>query len=161
VTGVEVLAAAAVAYLVRKLRRVGGRADAEVDRALEAGMDALHDLVSTKLGDDAALAALQEQVTTGGESERTVRRVTDAIAEVAETDEGFAATLQQLIGDLQRRDGSAGGVVASGERSVAIGGDNSGIVSTGDGATNVQQRAEASGSGRVYQAGRDQSINER
>jgi hypothetical protein len=51
-------------------------------------------------------------------------------------------------------------VSASGSRSVAIGGDNSGIVSTGDGATNVGMRAEASGQGRIYQAGRDQTINE-
>ncbi|MEV0618038.1 hypothetical protein AB0I81_32265 [Nonomuraea sp. NPDC050404] len=52
-------------------------------------------------------------------------------------------------------------VSASGSRSVAIGGDNSGTVSTGDGATNVNMRAEASGQGRVYQAGRDQTINEK
>ncbi|MEU1385953.1 MULTISPECIES: hypothetical protein [unclassified Nonomuraea] len=49
----------------------------------------------------------------------------------------------------------------SGERSIAVGGDNSGIVSTGEGARNVQMRAEASGEGRVYQAGGDQTINER
>ncbi|MEV4398782.1 hypothetical protein [Nonomuraea sp. NPDC049607] len=47
------------------------------------------------------------------------------------------------------------------ERSAAIGGDNSGIVSTGEGVRNVQMRAEASGKGRVYQAGGDQTVNER
>ncbi|MFC4016024.1 hypothetical protein ACFOY2_53055 [Nonomuraea purpurea] len=52
-------------------------------------------------------------------------------------------------------------VSASGERSIAIGGDNSGIVSSGDGARTVQMRAQASGQGRVYQAGGDQTINER
>ncbi|MEV3985314.1 hypothetical protein [Nonomuraea sp. NPDC049758] len=52
-------------------------------------------------------------------------------------------------------------VSASGERAVALGGDNSGIISTGDGARNVQMRADASGEGRVYQAGGDQTINER
>ncbi|MGW4790794.1 hypothetical protein ACWEPC_00070 [Nonomuraea sp. NPDC004297] len=51
-------------------------------------------------------------------------------------------------------------VSASGTRSVAVGGDNSGIISTGDGTTNIQMRAEASGGGRVYQAGGDQTINE-
>ncbi|MET9252008.1 hypothetical protein [Nonomuraea sp. NPDC003709] len=50
---------------------------------------------------------------------------------------------------------------ASGQRSIAIGRDNSGIASTGDHVTNVQMRAEASGSGRVYQAGRDQTNNGR
>ncbi|MDX3102307.1 hypothetical protein [Nonomuraea angiospora] len=52
-------------------------------------------------------------------------------------------------------------VSAEGERSVAIGGDNAGIVSTGDDTRNVQMRAQASGQGRVYQAGGDQTINER
>ncbi|MFI6178946.1 hypothetical protein ACIA8R_25660 [Nonomuraea sp. NPDC051191] len=52
-------------------------------------------------------------------------------------------------------------VSASGERAVALDGGNSGIISTGGGARNVQMRAEASGQGRVYQAGGDQTINER
>ncbi|GAA1635505.1 hypothetical protein GCM10009733_035780 [Nonomuraea maheshkhaliensis] len=59
------------------------------------------------------------------------------------------------------QDVSAPGVSASGPRSVAIGGDNSGIISTGDGTTNMRMRAEASGQGRVYQAGGDQTINEK
>ncbi|MEU5869790.1 hypothetical protein ABZ815_52120 [Nonomuraea sp. NPDC047529] len=52
-------------------------------------------------------------------------------------------------------------VSSSGEGAVALGGDNSGLISAGDGARNVQMRAEASGQGRVYQAGGDQIINER
>ncbi|WP_149263510.1 hypothetical protein [Actinomadura sp. K4S16] len=49
-----------------------------------------------------------------------------------------------------------------GERSVRIGDDgtNTGIVSTGGGAANTQIRGEASGHGRVYQAGRDQYIKD-
>lgn len=49
---------------------------------------------------------------------------------------------------------------ASGARSVAAG-EISGIASTGDHATNVQLKAEASGSARVYQSARDQTVNER
>jgi hypothetical protein len=140
VTGVEVLAGVAVGYLVRKLRRVGGRVDAEVDRAVDAGLDGLHELVSEALGDDPALAVLEEQATQGGESERTVRRVTDAIADAAENDSGFAGRLQQVIEDLQRREGAGGGVTASGTGAIAVGGDQSGIASTGSGAVNIQQR---------------------
>jgi hypothetical protein len=48
---------------------------------------------------------------------------------------------------------------AEGERSIAIGGGNSGIVSTGDGVRNVQMQAQASDQGRVYQAAGDQTID--
>ena len=50
-------------------------------------------------------------------------------------------------------------VSTSGEHSIAVG-DDTGIASSGDGARNVQMRAQASGQGRVYQAGGDQTINE-
>ena len=48
----------------------------------------------------------------------------------------------------------------TGDRAVQVGQDNTGIISTGDRATNIQQAAKASGDGRVYQAGRDQDIND-
>ena len=73
---------------------------------------------------------------------------------------GLMAALYGLVKD--RRDTSTGkrGVPVSGERP-AEAGENSGIAAMGDGARNVQLTAEASGKGRVYQAGRDQTINER
>jgi hypothetical protein len=49
---------------------------------------------------------------------------------------------------------------ATGDRAVQVGRDNTGIISTGDRPTSIQQTAEASGDGRVYQAGRDQHIND-
>ncbi|MFD0478275.1 hypothetical protein ACFQ0B_66430 [Nonomuraea thailandensis] len=52
-------------------------------------------------------------------------------------------------------------VSASGDRAVALGGGNSGIISTGEGARHVRMEGTASGQGRVYQAGGDQTINER
>lgn len=48
-----------------------------------------------------------------------------------------------------------------GESSITVDGDNNGIVSDGEGASNTQMNATASEQGRVYQAGRDQTINER
>ncbi|GAA0349124.1 hypothetical protein NE235_11540 [Actinoallomurus spadix] len=50
-------------------------------------------------------------------------------------------------------------VTPSGQQSISVDGGNSGISSTGDGATNIQMRAEASGHGSVYQAGGDQNIS--
>ncbi|WP_062437208.1 hypothetical protein [Herbidospora daliensis] len=57
--------------------------------------------------------------------------------------------------------GTAGNITIGERRSATVHGDNSGIVFTGDNARNVQMRAEATGSGRVYQAGRDQIIHEK
>ncbi|WP_141576611.1 hypothetical protein [Actinomadura sp. WMMA1423] len=149
-TGNELVAKAAVGYL----RRVAGRADAEVDRALDAGMDAVHDLVTGKLGADPAFAALAEQSPGRQVGDQAVRRVTDAV----ETDPAFGERLRLLVGDLQHHEG---GSTASGECLVAIGGNNSATVSTGDGTTSVSQHATALGPGRVYQAGQDQTISGR
>ncbi|MDC2960414.1 hypothetical protein PO587_38925 [Streptomyces gilvifuscus] len=158
-TGVELLAGAAVGYLVRKLRRVGGRADAEVDRALDAGMDGVHDLLSTKLGQDRAVEALQAQAESPGSelSERTVRRVVDVVADEIEADPEFARQLRLLVEELQRCErGIDGQVNTSQERSAAIGVDTTGIVSSGDRTVNTQQ--QSTGYGQVYQAGGSQRI---
>ena len=69
------------AWAVRKAKRVAGRADAEVDRTLDAGIDRLHDLVSRQLGEDPALKKLAEEAEAGQDkpSDRTRRRVQDAL----------------------------------------------------------------------------------
>jgi hypothetical protein len=69
---------------------------------------------------------------------------------------GLAVAVYALSGN--RRDTGTGDRP---QRPGSAGGDDAGIVSAGDGATNVHLRAEASGEGRVYQAGRDQTITER
>lgn len=102
-TGVELLAGAAVGYLVRKLRRVGGKADAEVDRVMDEGMDALHELISARLGPDGALERLRAEAQAGEETGLTVRRSEDSIAQAALDDADFAARLQQLVKSLDER----------------------------------------------------------
>ncbi|WP_379522570.1 hypothetical protein [Nonomuraea insulae] len=97
--------------------------------------------------------------TTGAELERARTKQEAAwrlrLSDLLEDDPAAEAELRVLVATF----GTSAS--ASGERSFSIGGDNSGIASSGDNATNVQMRAEASGQGRVYQAGRDQTINER
>ncbi|YCK38330.1 hypothetical protein ACNF49_31030 [Actinomadura sp. ATCC 39365] len=66
--------------------------------------------------------------------------------------------LDQRAGVVGRFAGMALGAAAL---VVAGRGDRSGVVSTGDGARNVRMRARASGQGRVYQAGGDQTSDER
>jgi hypothetical protein len=117
--GLEVLAGYAVAYLVRKARGLGHRADVEVDRALEAGMDRLHELVSGKLGADPALVKLEREARDGAESPRTLQRVQLALEEAAESDAGFAELLEKAVAQLRAKDPS----VAAGDHGVAAGGD--------------------------------------
>src|SRR5262249_14037486 len=75
---------------------------------------------------------------------------------------GLAVSIYGMVADRRAADGGrpGGRATASGERSIAIGGDNTGIASTGDGAINVRQQAKASGNSRIYQAGRDMTIND-
>ena len=131
-TGLELIAAAAVGYLVRKARRVGVRADAEVDRALDAGMDALHQAVSTALGEDSSLILLNDQLAAGTETERTQQRVRLAIEQAAADDSGFAGQLYELVTRLQAlEEGTAGNVQtgygASAGRDVRVHAESGGV----------------------------------
>ncbi|WP_406436624.1 hypothetical protein OHB14_61865 [Streptomyces sp. NBC_01613] len=117
--GAELMAGYVFAWAVRKARRVAGRADAEVDQALDAGMDRLHEVVSARLGQD---PALQRAVEEAGEerpalTERTRRRLSDALEDVAERDRDFAQALQDALARIQT---VAGGSAADGG---AVGGN--------------------------------------
>ncbi|MFE5919221.1 hypothetical protein [Streptomyces sp. NPDC056468] len=83
---------------------MGTPPDAEVDRVLNESMDALHELVSGVVGDDPAVTRLLEQAVDGEVTERTTRRATDAIADVAEENPGFAAELAASVDRLQRHE---------------------------------------------------------
>jgi hypothetical protein len=122
VTGLEIAVGFLVGWAVRKLRRVGQGVDAEVDRALDAGLDRLHDLVSGKLGADPALAKLTAEVEqTGESSSRTQQRVQLALEDAVEDDHAFASELAVLVEHLQDVERQVGGVVA-GRQGVAISG---------------------------------------
>lgn len=135
-TGIEVLAGMAAAYVVRKFRRVGRGVDQEVDHVLDAGLDSLHRAVADALSGDRALALLEEEAVQGRESERTVRRVADAIAEAADSDAEFAERLAALIARIKEADDRDGS-----ER--------------GGSSNTVFQKARASGRATIHQVGRD------
>jgi hypothetical protein len=152
VTGVEIAVGYLIAWLVRKAKRVGGRADAEVDRGLDAGMDRLHELVSAKLGADPALERAQEEAeaSLGEPSERTRRRLVDALDEAAERDTDFAQALARAVAavqaagpvDIARYTGTA---KASGGGSASTGVVRPG--GSGDGSATAEHTGDATADG--------------
>ncbi len=118
VTGAEIAAGYVIAWLAGKARRVADRADAEVDRGLDVGLERLHDLVGAKLGQDPALLRAEEEAAAGqGEpSPYTRRRLADSLRDAAEHDAAFAAALENLVRALQA-------AAALGNRAVAASGD--------------------------------------
>jgi hypothetical protein len=145
-----------VAWAVRKARRVGQRLDATSDAALDAGVDRLDALVRSKLAGHPALRDLDEEAAAapvdppsttgievsgaapeGGVSELTREQLELSLRAALAKDEDFAAELAEAVAAVQGAEPAGG----------APGG--------------TSMTARASGRGRVYQAGRDQHINER
>jgi len=124
-TGIELAVGYVAAWVWRKARRIAGRADAEVDQALDAGMDRLHQLVSTKLAGDRALAQLETEAASNLDTEsvtpRTRQRVQLALEDAAEADNDFATRLNDLIAQFRKAEGPRG--VVAGQHGLAVGGD--------------------------------------
>lgn len=141
--GLEVAVGYAAAWVWRKARRVAGGLDSDVDLALDAALERVHALVAAKLAGDPGFKQLEEQAGREAQAptvaERTRQRVGLALEDAAEADEQFAQQLTVLIEAVRQTEYATGGTVppiavtASGERSVAIGRDNSGTITTGDG----------------------------
>lgn len=105
-SGVEIVVGYVFAWAVRKARRVAERADAEADRALDAGMDRVHALVSRKLDQDPVLERVREEAEAGqGEpSGRTRQRLVLALEDAIERDKEFAEALEKALEHLARTD---------------------------------------------------------
>jgi hypothetical protein len=124
VTGIEVAVGLLVAWLARKAKRVGQRADTEVDTVLDAGMDRLHDLVTSRLGSDTAMVKLHAEAQTGQVSDRARDRVTAALEDTTEADPQFARQLQDLVEQVQALAAQAGGdTVVAGAGGAVMTGD--------------------------------------
>lgn len=125
-TGMEIAVGYVFAWLVRKARRVAGRADEEIDRTLDEAMDRLHGLVSEKLGEDPALHRLADEAEAGQEQpgDRTRQRVQLALEDAAEQDPGFREALDRAVEQVQFLDRAAPvGGVSAGDGGVATGGN--------------------------------------
>lgn len=104
-TGIEPLVGVVFGYLMpwvaRKARRAGDRADGHIDKAIDATVDRLANLVLGKLGKDSSVIQLQQDAADGIESPRTRTRVELALEESMEQDEVFATALHELVEQLQ------------------------------------------------------------
>lgn len=129
--GAELGAGYLFGWLVRKARRVGERADGQVDAALDATVDRLgqklYDVVAGELPGDSSLERLAAEAQPGLEvpTERTAKRVALVLEDVAEEDPAFAGTVSALISELEaaRQAGASvsvldGGLAAGGNVNV-------------------------------------------
>jgi len=107
-TGIELAVGYLFAWAVRRARPVAERATEEVDQALAAGMDRLHDVVAARLGPDPALQRVAEEAGSGLEepTERTRRRLTDSLEDAAERDPEFAAALAEAVAGVRAAEGT-------------------------------------------------------
>ncbi|MEV7215371.1 hypothetical protein AB0O31_20030 [Kitasatospora cineracea] len=105
---VETAVACAVAWALRKARRVGQGADAEVDYVLDAAMDRVHQVVVERLGSDGDVARLEQEAefACGQSPEQAERMLTggftrhnieNALTEAVDTDSDFAAQLETAV----------------------------------------------------------------
>jgi len=128
VVGAEIAVGYMFAWLVRKARRAGERADGQVDMALDASVDRLgeklHELVSGRLHGDAALERLAAEAQQKPEtpSQRAVQRVALALEDAADDDPEFGVAVEELVRQLQAAEQKDRSVSAS-DGSVAVGGD--------------------------------------
>lgn len=124
-SGFEVAVGFLGAWAVQKVRRVAGRADAEVDRALDVAMDDLHELVSKRLREEPALRELTAEAEEAGTetavlSDPVRQRMLRALQDAAAQDPGFAAELKRAVQCVQAaHDRVGGGATEESPRGVA------------------------------------------
>ena len=108
-TGLEFAVGLLAAWVIKKARHVGKQVDAEVDHALDLGLDRLHRLVADKLGNDTALIKLHEEAArTGQVSDGTRYRVQAAIEDISVANPQFDMELKALIDQLIALKGGIG-----------------------------------------------------
>jgi hypothetical protein len=120
VIGAEIVVGYVFAWVARKARRVGARADEQVDATLDAGVDQagekLHELVVGKLKGDPALERLVAEAEQGASTPlpRTAQRVALALEDAGEQDPKFAAAVDALAEQLRATQSGAGAASAPG-----------------------------------------------
>ncbi|MEU3117156.1 chromosome partitioning protein [Micromonospora chalcea] len=120
--GAEIVVGYLIAWAVRKVKLIGGRLDNEVDNALSAGLDRLHDVVEDKLGGHPALAELEQEAASGEVTDLTRQQVELAIRAAEKKDAEFARLLAEAGAELEAQPGAAAAAFAVGPGAAAAGG---------------------------------------
>lgn len=121
----SVVAGYVIAWVVRKARLAAGRLDAQVDTAIDAGLDKLHTAVTAKLDGHPVLPELAEEAASesGQVSELTYQQVELAVTAAARRDEVFARTVTDLLAQVQAAEQATGRSVVAGPGSTVFTGD--------------------------------------
>jgi hypothetical protein len=129
-TGIEVVAAAALGWVYTKARRVGGRLDAEVDRVEDAGLQRLHNVIGNFLGETPALEQARQEAAEGRTepSEQTRLLFVQAVAEQVRLDPAFGEQLRAAVEALQPAAPAPEPVVPVQDHSVRVENNNGGVV---------------------------------
>lgn len=114
-----------IAWVANKARRVGERANTEVDWAIDTALDQLHNIVADRLSPGSALTALEDQVTElGGTTVSTRTAVEGEIRDAAVGDPDFAERLQLAITKIKEVE-KADRIIIADNGATAVGGDSS------------------------------------
>lgn len=107
-TGLELVVRYLVAWGGRRARQVAEFAESDVDQALDAALDHLHQAVSDKLGSGRALASSDKESALGEVSARTRQRLLQALTAAADQDSVFSTHLAKLVEQVRQAERAAG-----------------------------------------------------
>lgn len=91
-------------YLFTRAARVGAANGPTLDPP-DGDLEGLHRLLSTRLASDPAFAQLEREAAAGIESDRTKRRVRDAVEQALEDDQVFSDELARALDALTKAEG--------------------------------------------------------
>jgi hypothetical protein len=101
-TGIEVAVGFLIAWAARRAKHFGDGLGKETDQALDKALNALHQLVSSKLGEDAALTKLNDEAAEAGDASPRTRKRLELALEEALDEPAFAESFELKVVEVQR-----------------------------------------------------------